>query len=662
MNEDKASLYQHILTLLHIQDTSVTNAYIHGSRLYHTHQPTSDYDIIIILNDFTGPLSTHHYNANITQQLFNKGFIQWHSPRGSFVPYGDQFGCRMKLAWMPWVWEGPFAVGVVDEKVDVSVYHVVYWDYLIRHCCIRVMMCLYAPSDMVLKETQRGDVVVSKMMIKREVYGYVKKREKRAEQEFLAGRIVTAKKNLVHNIRVSGLGLQLIRKGEMDDLYESNHIFHEIMNTEFDSWEALYNWYLPYKENSYEILMEEVQSWKKVPLVEGSPYILQYLSGNNDDISSLEDISVTTKSVGENLYHLEHDNENPTVSPVRCKVIPECTGLILRESDMKWEIICACPRRPYNFYEDQYSLLEEKYVPQLKWEEAIFYIRYHGCYGTLFFLNGGWEVSFYKSDSLYMKEIDLNDEDLKTEFWSLYFSKNFRLPSDENLCYSFVFHPELKFIYCYSIVKKTLEELDIWDVKESYPSWSFIEEIEELKGATNESEIEQYLQKNLVSPINYVGVEAREGGSKITFWNRSYLYLTSLNEMVDEENYDFKGLPGLTDRMINIVLCTWNAMIPSLMTEYYKSVKGYLEEIFLEIDSLYATTNEGNPNKGVFAQRVKGIRLEEKSILFSLKNLGIDHSEEYFSSPQVLYHDKYQSILSRLVEEKIEKEITKVFS
>ena len=322
-----------------------------------------------------------------------------------------------------------------------------------------------------------------------------------------------------------------------------------------------------------------------------------------------------------------------------------------------YEVLCLAFKRPYHYNEYGHSTAEEKFVPWIDWENSLIFPRYHGIYIGIYFYNNFWHTTSYISDSIYAREYCKRKKISPNQLFQL-MEPQYELPQKKNIYYGFVFHPEFEFLYCYSgRSAEDLENIPISELTLINPSWDYIEQIYIRKELCS-TIIEGFQQNHIFSPLLYSGLEVRCHDNIFIFHSDSFKYLLKLAETQEEESLDYKGISTM-EMVIHIYLSTPENQISNLITFFpnissiFDSICQYLRSIFGEINKKFDEVQALAQDKRQFSKIIQNEIPEIKSILFSMKNLHVETSEELFRLPQILNNQKTMRILIRLTKNKI---------
>jgi hypothetical protein len=133
-----------------------------------------DWDLVVVLSEFIGPLS--HHSAITT----------------SFSDVDVRFLVNLPDGG----WHETF---VETETLDISVYHYKHWAQLLRSGNVRLATFQEAPSEFKLKEEFRVDYKVHYMPPKLDIYKYSSSREKKSATMWYKGKNRKSRKLLVHS-------------------------------------------------------------------------------------------------------------------------------------------------------------------------------------------------------------------------------------------------------------------------------------------------------------------------------------------------------------------------------------------------------------------------------------------------------------------------------
>lgn len=428
---------QLVASCLNLDLEKILCIYIHGSRLFGTANADSDYDIIVILDGFVGPLKDE-------KGIGGLNFSQ--------------------------ITEGDF---------DIVVYEKTYWTLLIERHIPRLLFCELIPAEMpqALKKTFSVPFQLCFPKLKKGIQVYVKKTEKLASDEWSATHTRKSKKNLIHSLRNILFCIQLVKERRIVDYSDGNVYFDEIMGLEVNQFSDLMNWYIPKRDLLMEDLVKILSEWKEFEDQTEHPknglFTIDYIKWRNGNLASLYlDLAITSTPHPEipNAYLFELNNDVPTFSPVRSKVVQECCGLVLQvDQNQNWTVLSHPFQRFCHFDEDKYSTDDQKYVPQVDWHNVKLYPKPHGISTSIFFYNGKWNFSAYCGNSMYSKQLSHRHgiphtqltSLLTKQFWSTWEKLKFQVPQEQTHCFMFVFHADFELLFCVGARSlETLKEVD----------------------------------------------------------------------------------------------------------------------------------------------------------------------------------------------------------
>lgn len=359
---------QRVLELLQIPEETVINAYPYGSRIFGVSRPDSDWDMIVVVDDFVGPL--------------------------------------VKAARFPGATLPGFEEGVVlTEKLDVTVYHKRYWDWMLRENVIKILMCMAIPKSMVLLEKEPMKFEINFQRLKVNLYDNIKACERTSRKFWNDNQIWNSKKQLLHGLRVADIATQLVNHGKIVDLHRVNGFWSECFELEFASWDALKKWFYVHYTPLYDSLKEVLNGYKPIlsdlKACTNQLRLLDYLQYHalNDRRALDRTISVrstdidylpTTQSLiskPENLRPLvlfERGLDSPHHEVIHegYRIVAE---QISEDQGPNWRVVALAPKKYFEWAGDRYvANPEDKFVAKLDFSSTRLYKKPQGI-GVLLF-------------------------------------------------------------------------------------------------------------------------------------------------------------------------------------------------------------------------------------------------------------------------------------
>lgn len=179
----------HILGAFSLQDSNVLNIYIVGSHLWETCRSSSDWDLVIVVNELLSVKPLNHHKGNIEAFIISKK---------DYVEQINKHSFQLLLTvWLPRIF-------VVKELFDP-----------------RTVFCLSLESLIsALSQHKERDFRI-------------------AQKHFLKDNRSKARKILIHCIRYVDLGVQVKTGGQITDYTSTNTYREEILDNHCKEWSEL---------------------------------------------------------------------------------------------------------------------------------------------------------------------------------------------------------------------------------------------------------------------------------------------------------------------------------------------------------------------------------------------------------------------------------------
>ena len=179
----------------YINDNTVLNIYMHGSRVYGTHTEQSDYDYIVVMED-----------------------------------------------------DSVLVDVLSDENCDFNFYRKSEWIEMCKENDIDFCECYFLPDEFKVKETFVPDFKVNVEKLrssfsKTASNSFVKcKKKLTVEKDFVP---YVGKKSLWHSLRILMFGIQILADGKIVDYSCANRFYKDIVENDCDDWQYFKEKYQP---------------------------------------------------------------------------------------------------------------------------------------------------------------------------------------------------------------------------------------------------------------------------------------------------------------------------------------------------------------------------------------------------------------------------------
>jgi predicted nucleotidyltransferase len=189
-------MIKNIYNILPVNEKSVKNIYMFGSRVYGNYHDLSDYDFIVIgdtlkYQEITkGDINIHIFNNNLFQRNL--------------------------------------------EDFDM-----------------RAIECVMAPSNAKLKEVTKFKFKMNKKKFRESIFFQVNKNWRVGKKKFADGDVYGGKKRIYHSIRILLFAIQLLKKNKIVDWGEANQYSVVIKNDNHTEWD--------YYRLQYETLKQSLE-------------------------------------------------------------------------------------------------------------------------------------------------------------------------------------------------------------------------------------------------------------------------------------------------------------------------------------------------------------------------------------------------------------------
>ena len=266
-----------------------------------------DYDMIVVLNDFVGPLSTSTFNPD----------------------------------------KGLFEAFVETNDLDMSIYHQSYWAHLISENSVRPITCQCLPPQFILKEDQQYPWTLNYMKLKHEVYSFTheheekaislwrhKHKDNRARKTIIHGNGYFFDRYLCLALREMLHAMQIAKTGQVNDISEGNSLYWEIMQLEAKEWVEIEAWYKPIWLQLEEKFKSIVNVYKEF-IVENKNEIscVNYLKKFPENYVKRLELELAIQVVKrEDFPSLYEFHTSPPNTPCRSEEAKECCGLVLEKT------------------------------------------------------------------------------------------------------------------------------------------------------------------------------------------------------------------------------------------------------------------------------------------------------------------------------------------
>jgi predicted nucleotidyltransferase len=422
-----------VLDLLKIPQEAVLCAYPYGSHLFGLARPDSDWDMIVVVNDFVGPLVKTATHPGATLPGFEEGVV-------------------------------------LSQTLDVTVYHEQYWKYLLRENVIRILLCMGIPKSMVLVEREPIKFALNYQRMKTNLYNYVKARERISRKLWASGQVWNSKKQLLHVLRATEVAHQLVKTGDIVDYTSANHFWPECAALNFDTWDAFKKWFDSHYIPLYEPLKEQLNVYKTVfaelsNKTNALP-ILDYLQFQAlDNFAILDrDMSIRTTVVDYPLTRgatAVDSKSNPILiergwdSP-RHDAIHQCYRIVVERdqdaSSAHWRVLASAPKKYWDWGADRYvTEPSERFVGKLDFSTTKAYKKPQGI-GVLMLWHQNQFVAIFASSGLYTAQfaarhgVELSQlgHVLHDPFWESFERKGYLKPDSKysKWTFEFTYHPD----------------------------------------------------------------------------------------------------------------------------------------------------------------------------------------------------------------------------
>lgn len=233
-----------------------------------------------------------------------------------------------------------------------------------------------------------------------------------------------AKKKIAFGLRILSLGIQLLKKGTIDDFSVCNDLVSQVLKMEFKDWKDCDKWYKQTSEPLLAELYELVEPPKYLPPEDSNKlHTPSFIKQNS--ISSLEtrlSIKVTPSHEIENMIHLHFIKGEAPPSSI---IVQECCGLsLIQDKEDDWKVVCY-PYKMFFIYSDKEN------AASIDWNTAQVFEKYDGVLVSMFWYLDRWRVVFQSSYSFGAIQLD------SSVFWRVWKQLKYELPADNTLCFMF---------------------------------------------------------------------------------------------------------------------------------------------------------------------------------------------------------------------------------
>eukprot|EP01119_Soliformovum_irregulare_P021179 TRINITY_DN7000_c0_g1_i1.p1 TRINITY_DN7000_c0_g1~~TRINITY_DN7000_c0_g1_i1.p1 ORF type:complete len:590 (-),score=82.88 TRINITY_DN7000_c0_g1_i1:8-1585(-) len=502
---------------------------------------------------------------------------------------------------------------------------------------VRTIACQSQKSP--LLERQRFPWKLSYMTLKHEVYAYTHQHEEKAIKLWKKDK-VRAKKTIVHAIREILFAMQIIDHGKVIDFSAGNDFHAEIMDTKYERWTEMKEWYQTRWDGLLDQFSLIVNRYKEfVPGEDDAPHLppfIRWLSGDLSQLDLLTCIQCTPTQQDQMEFHAV-----PPSAPVRSQAVKEARGIVLHPSS--WNIQAFPLVKFFNYDEDLYS--EEKFVPSLDWTSLRVTQKMIGVDVTLYHHGGSWQYSIHCGNHIHMRQICEQNktsvihltENLGQAFMNLWQGKGYLFPQEETLSHSFVYNAISEHLYYISSRDATLQG-EVY-LEPSQYGWQTPPHHQEASTWLNKeaSQIIQQLELEAkqLNPLLAEGwVVQDRSGTRIKIRSPMFRVIEDL-----DDDFHSLSLKNLQKGFLSLVRCAfhwnnideWRRHFP-MWVPWLDYVYNILNKFCTEVDAIMATIKDIADDKQ-FAIRVP--RGAQGMVCFQLRKLNLSRTSEYLTHPIV---------------------------
>jgi hypothetical protein len=482
----------------------------------------TDWDLVVVVSDFVGPLSKIETHPGATLPGFEQGYA-------------------------------------FSDRLDITVFHESYWRKLLYDNAVMVVLCTAIPKSLVLLEKAPVTFTPNYQRLKSNFYLYVKTKERKAQTFWKNKNYLAAKKQFVHGLRATEISMQIVDHGKITDMTSANKYWFQIRDMTFSSFSQLHNWFNERYAPLYDVVTAKLNVYKSVferfqfsspgsPNTSQDPHshgftwtnqlgILDYLQHHaKNDLDRLDrEVSVhatyltypTTEAEAlqsnymckacesnscfgharfdhletkirpgnplEDLILLERQRDSPrhfsTHEAYRLVIHRQNLGMSDNTLVPDWRVIAMSPPKYWEYGADKYVVASEKFVGVLDPFTARVYEKTQGI-GVLLFWHqkslravvassGSYSHHFAQRHGLsayYLGHF------VGRLFWKAFRNKGFQNPpSDKNWTFQFSFHPEEDILQLDAIMdNNTLIDISMYESRSLLPGESSTEPLLEV--------------------------------------------------------------------------------------------------------------------------------------------------------------------------------------
>lgn len=634
-----------------------------------------DWDMIVVVKDFVGPLAKIATHPDATLPGFEEATV-------------------------------------LTEQLDITVYHERYFRQLIYDNIVKIMYVSAIPPDMVLVQHQPLDMKVSFLRLKSGIYTFIRVHERAAAACWRRNQVWASKKKFLHVLRALNVALQLVNSQKIENLTSANWLWPLCASTDFATYNDLLSWYKSHFDPLYDQFKVATNIYKTkfaqmAPAGNKLAFLdyLQSMCANNRDVLEMETsitaIRVTSTSetrskddLGDDCFLFERAAETPRNAELHLAY-----RALTRFNGFTWDILALGPHKFWDFAADRYvNDSYEKFVDTIDWSTAVVYKKPIGIGVLVFYDGGAWKVVFAHSGfycSQLQNRLSLEKKDLseiRFDFWDLWSEKKMAFPDEkfQNFTFEFTYHPDERQLQLDAIMNrescvdvtmtKTSDvianetlEMPFIDFVSSLCHWDSLERVVvsfPYQSSTNDEEYRQNMEKILEL--------AKRGKGLDFFRHEGFLVIDGSNARVQVSLPGYSALMKLRSsyerkNRVSHILCIVKATIALKDGEHrfcsyypdwaswYRYVAATFRRICKELDETLVALKKCGEDVSSFGAAIADRGLEPPRLMWKLKTFGTKDSSgsegkeeggalRFFTLEENLYHGQAPLLLNSWVD------------
>eukprot|EP01080_Neovahlkampfia_damariscottae_P002222 gene2222-2396_t len=362
-----------------VNEETVLNAYIFGSRAYGTDTQDSDWDyIFVVTDDFNYKL-----DSNSEKQIFKIN--------------DNKKGFRIMIS---------------TNDYNISLYKKSTFTKLVEENMIWVLFCIHVPKEFILKEKVNFKTIpVRFSQIQKSILTESSRCWRKAKNLFKEKQYIKAKKLLVYTFMYIDWGIQIYKYDTINDNSCAKEKREKIIFDPSNDWkhfEQLYlKEYLKLEDDFTSMMSHKFLNLSEIQSNENSICDLKFILNKYSPKNLIKEFSISS------IFHFKYSNLcrlelNEKESPLHYDFVQICNHIVVDQKN-DWKIVVP----PSFNFENEFEVTKK-------------FKRFYSFEVKIFYYKEEWICSPMKND-------------LENEFWRIWNSLNYQFPNENYVNYCFTF-------------------------------------------------------------------------------------------------------------------------------------------------------------------------------------------------------------------------------